>query len=414
MNINDVLMQLMRKNDQLSEQILHRNEEEDFKRALEVTALEATDREEARIRTENAITVLDRMKQVEIDHQAGDERWHSDELKRIEEETRHRQSELERLRAIEIANRLKKAQDEEIAELRRKIAANEDSQRSTMIQVQSSTKKGNRPRIEDSEEEEWRGTVLVEAATSEEEEEVRQPVRKNSKVKMNPSKSPSRRSVTLDSADDNDENSRSSNSRIKTARRTSSKTFRVQETEEGSTDEDLRSLRSSKVKTARQKSSKASLRVEESEEEFTDDDYEPPPPRKNPKVNRSSKTKAARREETEDESTYDEEDYVPPPPRKNSKVNGPPRSSSGSPFREVDDLMAQIHGFTASGLGRSGSNSRPRSPMYPPQYGSPFSPPYGYGIGVPGAIVNSGVGNITNTTISNVGNNNSIRKVYRK
>ena len=59
----------MRKNDQLSEQILHRNEEDDFRRALQVTALEATDCEEG---TENAITVLDRLKQVKIDHQAGD------------------------------------------------------------------------------------------------------------------------------------------------------------------------------------------------------------------------------------------------------------------------------------------------------------------------------------------------------
>jgi len=365
MNINDVLTQLVKKNDQLSEHILHRNEEENVKRALEITAREARDRQEAeRIQAEELkavqeITVLDRLKQVEIDHQAKDERWHSDELKKIEKETEDRQLELERLRTaastLEIANRLKKAQQEEMDKLRRIIAAGEDSRRSNTIHAQSRKNNYTSRQQGDDEEEGWGGNVAIEGATSEEEEDVRQPARRGSKVKRNLSKSPKRRPVESDDSTD---------------------------------DEDVRSLSSSRIRTAGRKLSSTSLPIHV---------------------------------ETEDESTDEEEDCTHPPPRKNPRVpvNRKPRSSSGSPSRDVDDFRAQINSFMPPvKLGsphRSGSNSRSSSPMYLSTC-HPFSSsikPYGYGLGVPGMVVNSGVGNITNTTISNVGNNRS-KTVYRE
>ena len=381
MNITGVLMQIVRKNDQLSEQILHRNEEEDIREARDREDAGKIDEEEME-KVQQDISVLERLKQVEIDHQAGDEKWHSHELKRIEKETTDRQSELERLRlaanAVEIANRLKKAQEEEIAELKRKIAGEEDG-RPTLIHAQSSKdKRDSRRKVEEEEEaeeeeEEWRASVIVEEATSEEEEQV--PMTRTSKLKRNSSKSPKRRPVALEYSTDDDEEylqpKRNSKTKTKTARqKLSSNSLR---------EDDLRYLRTSKAKTPLRKASSASLRVPD----------------------------------TEDESTDDEE---PPPSRRSSKANRKPRSSSGSPLRDVNDLISQAQSF---GLG-GGFNSGPGSPMYNPYlptYGASFSPPmgpYGYGVGMPGTVVNSGVGNITNTNISNVGNDNSVKRVYSK
>ncbi|KAF8816226.1 hypothetical protein BYT27DRAFT_7333566 [Phlegmacium glaucopus] len=339
MNINDVLIQLVKKNDQLSEHLLSRSEEEDVKRALEITAREARDREEAQkiheaeLKAVQEILLLERMKQVEVDHQARDDRWHSDELRKIEKETQNRQSELERLRttasAMDIANRLKKAQQEEIAQLKRKIAAEEASGRSAT----------------NHEEEEWEGDVIIEEATSEEEEEVRH-VNKSSKAKRNPSKSPKRRFASRSSSDSTDE------------------------------DEDVQTTRSSKTKTAGRKPSRTSRRVEE----------------------------------TEGESTDEEEFYIPPPPRKSPKVNGKPRSLSGSPPHHLVDFMTKFDGLIPLK-----SNSRPGSPVYLStcQPASSSISSFGFHTGVPGTMVNSGVGNITNTNISNIGNNKS-KRIYRK
>jgi hypothetical protein len=137
----------------LSEQIQYRNEE-DAKRILAITAREARAREEAeKIHAEEwkiaeEISALERLKKMEIDHHAEDERWYSEELKKIEKETRAQQLELERLRetASEAeANRLKKEQEEEIAHLRRKIEAEEDNSiRRVKVQAHSSKKKNSR------------------------------------------------------------------------------------------------------------------------------------------------------------------------------------------------------------------------------------------------------------------------------
>ena len=128
-------------------------------------------------------------------------------------------------------------------------------------------------------------------------------------------------------------------------------------------------------------------------------------------------------EETE-EQPMDEEKS--PPPKKTPKVARKPQIPPGSPPLEVDDLMAQFQGFgTGVPLGGNPHGSRPSTPMYHLPYGSPFPPPmgpdgygygygYGYGGGVPGSVVNSGVGNIIHSTITNVGNDNSVRKIYRK
>ncbi|KAF8814514.1 hypothetical protein BYT27DRAFT_7326637 [Phlegmacium glaucopus] len=100
--------------------------------------------------------------QVKIDQQARDDRWHSDQLEI---------KELEDLQAaLSLANRLKEAQEEEIAELRQKLVAKEDSRQTTTI-LASSEKKRSRRQDKAEEEEKWRGNVIVEA-TSDEEEDV--------------------------------------------------------------------------------------------------------------------------------------------------------------------------------------------------------------------------------------------------
>lgn len=366
-----MLLQIVKKNDQLSEQILHRNEEEDLKRALESIARDTRDREMAekiqeQMEREREIEELERLKQIELDRQAGDE-WHSDQLKKMERQKKDRRSELERLRAAasEI-ERSKKVEEEEIAQLRRKIAAEE---RTKPMQVQSS-KKNSRVQDEVDEEKEWEGDFMVEEATSEEEEEeiIVQPVRRSStNVRRNPSKSPKRPPIVDVSTDDDDDDVQSvRSSKVKTARRKlSSASFR---------EEDLPSRKSSKLKPVHRNLSRTSLRVET------------------------------------DEDTEEEEDYVSRP-----RVNRKPQSSPGRRPVDVDGLMAHL---TPLGLGGSPhwNGSGMHNPYFP-TYGGSISPPmgpYGYGMGLPGTVINSGVGNITNTTISNVGNNNSVRKVYRK
>jgi hypothetical protein len=171
-NINDVLIRVLKKDGQTSEQIANRNEEE--KHDLEITAREARDREIA----EN-FQELEQLKQVEINRQAEDEQWHCDELKKIEEEEKYRKSELDRLRAaareLEEAKRLKKAEEEEIAQLKRlrASAAKENNRRSNNIQARSNVKKSSRQEDE-----------VVEEENEEWEEEEERPVRRSSKPEV--------------------------------------------------------------------------------------------------------------------------------------------------------------------------------------------------------------------------------------
>ena len=371
MNINDVLLQIMRKNDRISEQILHRNEEE-VNQALAIIARDARDREiaerfqEEEMEKLREISRLERLQQVEIDRQAEEERSHAEELKKIEQETKDRKSELERLRAaasaVEEANRVKKAEEEEIAQLKRILAA------------ERVRKKKNSREEDEEEEEEWEGEFKVEEATSEEEVEVERPARRSSKIKTNRSGSSKRRPVVQEDSTDDDEDLQHLKSSKTAHRKRSSASLH---------EEDLQSMRSAKIRMARRNLSSTSLRAQETPDDNTDED-----------------------------------DYIPSPPRKNSKAKRKPQTPLGNFTRDVDDLMAQLQGFTPMGL-TNPHRSRSASPVgiHSNLYGPAFSPPiipYGHGVGMPGTIFNSGVGNITNTTIANVGNDNSVRKVYGK
>ena len=402
MNINDVLIRVLKKNDEISEQILHRNEEDEAKHTQEIKALEARDREIAEKFQDQEweISKLEQLKQLEIDREAEDERWHSNELKKIEKESNERKAELERLRAaareLKEASRLKEAQEEEIARLKQTLAAKENNRRNNKTRARSSERntRSSRQEVEVYEEEdgEWEGNLIVEGA-SEEEEEFEQPVRRSSKARRNVSGSPKRRLVPVDDSTDEDGEDLQSmrSSRLGPSRRNLSSASLPEE--------DFLSMRSAKARMARRNLSSASLRVHETEDDYTETD--------------------------------EEDNYAPSPPKKIPKGKRKPQSSSGTLPREVDDLMAQLQGFTPIGNHRSrsrgGSNSRSGSPIYNipgvhsnpyfPTYGDSFPPPigpYGLGIGMPGSIVNSSVGNIVNSTISNVGNDNSVRKVYRK
>jgi len=344
MNINDVLLQLVRKNDQLSEQILHRNEEEDLQRA---TARHARDHELAQRVNEEEISQFERSTQVEIIPltDSEDEVWHSDELEKIEKQSKDRQSELKRLRTavkeIETAKGLKKAQQETIKS--RQKTGHEEDHRGTTIQGESSKRKNNPKRHEGVAE---RGRNIVIEVTSED-EGVGHPAKRSSKARRKPSKSPKRQPVT--SWDE-------------------------------SSDDSVETLESPQI---RRRLSGISIRVEEIENESNDDSDEP-----------EDNTSSASR------------------PRKNPKVNRKPRSSSSSPLRDADDWMAHINNtFMPFGWNPHGG-----SPMYTqnthcdPYLSALWDPcAHHHGIG----IVNSGFGNITTATISNIGNNNSVKKTYR-
>jgi hypothetical protein len=158
MNINDVLIRVLKKDEQISQQTLHRNEEE--KHPPEIIAREARDREYAEKlqkeweeehglgilaekfwKEKHALEVRDR-EIAEKFQKEEEERWHSDKFKEIEKETK---LELESLRVAaelekKILNwRLMKA-EEEIAQLKRALAPREDNRRCNKIQAQSSSR----------------------------------------------------------------------------------------------------------------------------------------------------------------------------------------------------------------------------------------------------------------------------------
>ena len=229
--------------------MLHRNEED--KHALEISDGRDQEIVEKLQEAEWEISKLEQLEQVEINRQTEDQQWHSDELKKIEKEAKDRKPELERLRvaacacALEEANRLKKAEEEEIARLKRRIAAEleEDNRRRNKIRARSSEKRSLRQEEEEEEEEEER------------------PARRSSKIKKNALGSPKRRPVASKDSTDDDE-------------------------------EDLQSSSSARARTARWNPSSTSLRFQETEYESPEeeDDYAPPPSRKSPKVKRNPQT----------------------------------------------------------------------------------------------------------------------------
>ena len=126
MNINEVLGQLVKKGDQLSEQLSPLNDNEDHEARYWKQA-DDIDYEEA----SKTVKEIPEPRRVKHDIQAQAEDF--DKLKN-QEEMIDRQSGVERLRVVvEKAKLLKKAQDEEIAELKRKIVAGEDDQRHITI-----------------------------------------------------------------------------------------------------------------------------------------------------------------------------------------------------------------------------------------------------------------------------------------
>ena len=259
LNINDVPLRVLKKNDQISEQILHRNEED----ALEIRAREARDREIADKFQEEEweISKLERLKQVEIDCQTENERWHSDELKKIEKKARDRKLELERLREaaseLEEANRLKKAEDEEIAELKRRIAAEEENRQSNRIGGWLSEKKSSRQEdeVDEEEDEESEGNIVIEEASEEEEE---RPVERSSKAKRNASGSPRRRLVESWDSTDDEENLQSLRNPRPTRRMA-----RRNLSSASLPEEDLQSMRSATRMSRWNRLPSASLRVQE-------------------------------------------------------------------------------------------------------------------------------------------------------
>lgn len=201
---------------------------------------------------------------------------------------------------------------------------------------------------------------------------------------------------------------------------------------EDSTDDDtpLRSLRNSKISMERRNTLNASLRADGTGYQYTDE----------------------------------EEDHTPPPLKAGPKVKRERQSPSGNPPYDTDNLMAQIQGLVSASNSHLGpqlytpntpffpqynpccpmcgrqfpvepdershenaSNPRLCSPMYTPNphfvpSHNPYRPgggpsfsypmgPYGYGVSGPGTVVHP---EVRTTNISNIGNNNSVRKAYRK
>jgi len=112
-----------------------------------------------------------------------------------------------------------------------------------------------------------------------------------------------------------------------------------------------------------------------------------------------NRSNASLRVEGRDEDTDEEGDYF-----SRQRVRRKHQSSPGRRPIDVNGLMARL---TPLGLG--GGPHWNESAMYSyPHFAPPGGPYYGYPMGPPGTVINSGVGNITNTTISNVGNKDSL------
>ncbi|KAF8815317.1 hypothetical protein BYT27DRAFT_7333988 [Phlegmacium glaucopus] len=128
--------------------------------------------------------------------------------------------------------------------------------------------------------------------------------------------------------------------------------------------------------------------------------------------------------ETEDRST-EEEDYAPQPPKASRKTKCKSQIRLDRVPHDADNTIAHIQGHgsasnSPNGLGLPMYMTNPGlvphcNPCYPINL-HPYPPPmapYGYNAGGPVAIVNSGVGNITLVTMSDIGNNSSVNNGYR-
>ena len=324
---------------------------------------EAHGLERADIWEKHALEVRDREIAEKLQKEE-DEQWHSDELKKIEKETKDRKLELERLRVasreLEEENRLMKAK-EEFAQLKRTLA---DNRQSNKIRAKSSKKKSSIQ--EDVSEEEEEGDSIANEASSNVEEERPVPVRRSSTARTDVSGS----------------------------------------------------RRSAMARMSRPKLSLASASL-----------------------------RGVQETDLEVDSTDKLLDYglghAPSPSRMSpSPIEYMPQTLSGTlPYNASVD---EIQGFTPPimelGSPYSGSNLRsaslgssiPISGMYSDPYlqtnmgsssssTSPPAGPYHYPTDnhrVPlmpglGSVVSSGSNNLINSTISNVGNDNSVTKVYR-
>ena len=430
----------------LGKLLRHRNGE-DIKRTLEITAREAKDLEETeRIHEQELKAVkkvtLEHLERIEIDHRAEDEREHSEESKN-REKAKDRQSELERLRAAARAMEMKKAEEEEMADLRRKIAA---SRRSVVPQTQPSKKSSTQedefenelgartnPRsggletsTDDDTDEELKkrekgkdrqselerlraAAHAMEMANRLAEEEEMADLRKKiaaGRRSTMPQPQPSTNMCSTQKDEFEDELERKTNPR----RSPTGLHGRLETLTDDDIDEEELKRKKGKDRQTELERLRAAAHAMETANRLAEEEEMADLRRKIAAGRRS--TMPQPQPSTNRSSTQDEfEDEL-------RRRTNPHRSPTGS-TREMEDLMAQFQGL-GTPLGSSPHGSRSSSPMYFSPYhgpGSPLppstAPGYGYGYGPYGGGV-PGVGSITNSIISNVGNDNSVKKVYRK
>ena len=332
----------------------------------------------------------------------------NDELKKIEKEKKHQKSDMELLQAPsgsrEFEDRLKNlnAGEKKFAQLKRELTEfavklEGNNGRNNNTQARSSEKKSSKQEGKVCEEdyEVWEGNFVVEEASSEEELER---ALRSSKAKRNASGSPKRRLVPVDSTDEEDLKPMR-NSRLKASGSPKRRLVPVDSTDE---EEDFLSMRSSRLRASHRTLSSASLPEEDIKAGL--------------RIARNLSSASLRVQE------MDEEDkYALSPPRKSPKAKHKPHTSSGN----MDDLITQFQGFAlARGMGNphrsrsaGGSNSRSGPPSF--LHSNPYfptrgrseslSPPKGPG----SSVSSSSVENIASSSLSNVGNVNSVKN-FRK
>ena len=326
---------------------------------------EAHGLERADIWEKHALEVRDREIAEKLQKEE-DEQWHSDELKKIEKETKDRKLELERLRVasreLEEENRLMKAK-EEFAQLKRALA---DNRQSNKIRAKSSKKKSSIQ--EDVSEEEEEGDTIANEASSDVEEERPVPVRRSSTARTDVSGS--RRSAMA----------RMSRPKLSLA---SASLRGVQET-------DLEVDSTDKLLDYGLGHAPSPSRMSLSPIEYMPQTLSGTLPYN---------------------ASVDEiQGFTPPIMELGSPYSGSNlRSASLGSSIPISGMYSDP--YLQTNMGSSSSSLSPPagpSPSHYPNHSVPLMPLAGLG-----SIVSSGSNNLINSTISNVGNDNSVTKVYR-
>ena len=363
----------------------------------------------------------------------------NDELKKIEKEKKHQKNlDLELLQAPsgsrKFEDRLKNlnAGEKKFAQLKRELTEfavklEGNNGRDNKTQARSSEKKSSRQedKVYEEDYEVWEGNFVVEEASSE--EELERPLR-SSKAKRNASGSPKRRLVLVDSSDEEEDLQPMRNSRLKASGSPKRRLVPVDSTDDA---EDLQPTRNSRLRASGSPKRRL-VPVDSTDEE---EDF----------LSMSSRLRASHR--TLSSASLPEEDikaglriarnlssaslrvqemdeedkHALSPPRKSPKAKHKPRTSSGN----MDDLITQFQGFAlARGMGNphrsrsaGGSNSRSGPPSF--LHSNPYFPTHGRSESLtppkgPGSSVSSSsVENIASSSLSNVGNVNSVKN-FRK